>query len=181
MNIVKRKDNKNLKKVLIVGDSKTGKSTFCESYCQENNLNAVVLDIENTNFTDMDLIVSFDLSNDMKAYRTVRKIIKEVEMSEYDTIVLDGIDSLLESFISEANGLKAYSDRSKTFNKLIRDLDKSGLNVIFIGQSPCDLGWYKEENPNKCIIRLNARVNEVYKCSSDGKSFNVETISKRGV
>ena len=62
MEVVKRKDNKNLKKVLIVGESKSGKSTFCESYCQENNLNAVVLDIENTNFTDMDLIVSFDLS-----------------------------------------------------------------------------------------------------------------------
>ena len=181
MNIVKRRDNKNLRKVLIVGDSKTGKSTFCEAYCKENKLNAIVLDIEDTNFTDMDLIVSFDLSNDMKAYRTVKKIIKEAEVSDYDTIVIDGIDSLMEAFISDANGLKAYSDRSKTFNKLIRDLDKSGLNVVFIGQSPCDLTWYKNENPNKCIIRLNARVNEVYKCSSDGKSFNVETVSKRGV
>ena len=64
----------------------------------------------------------------------------------------------------------------------MNELDKSGLNVIFIGQAPCDLEWYKgEENPNKCIIRLNARVNEVYKCSWNGKTFNVETVSQRGV
>ena len=182
MEIVKRKDNKNLKKVLVVGDSKAGKSTFVEQYCLDNQLKAIVLDIEDTNYTDMDLVTDFDLSSDVKAYRTLKKLIKEIEVSEYDTVVIDGIDSLIESFISDGNGLKAFSDRSKTFNKLIRDLDKSGLNVIFVGQAPCDLEYYKgDENPNKCIIRLNARCNEVYKCIKGNGKYEVEVISKRGV
>ena len=182
MEIIKRSEVRNLKKVLIVGATKSGKSTYCEKYCDDEGLNAVVVDIEDTNYTDMPLVNDIDLSSDMKAYRTMKKLIKEIEVSEFDTIVIDGIDSLIEAFLSDANGLKAFSDRSKTFNKLIRDLDKSGLNVIFIGQPPCDLEYYKgDENPNKCIIRLNARVNEVYRCTKTNGKYDVEVISKRGV
>ena len=184
MNITKRKDIKSLKKVLIVGETKHGKSTFAEKYCKNNGLNAVVCDFENTNFTDMDLLVDFDLTNDRKLFRTLHKLIKEVEASDYDTIVLDGIDSVIEGFISDANGLKAYADRSKTFARLMNDLDNSHLNVIFISQLPGYLDYYKdsEEKPNKCVVRLNARVNETYLCFKDNNSkFEVKTVNKREV
>lgn len=183
MNIQKRKDIKSLKKVLIVGETKHGKSTFAEKYCKDNGLNAVVCDFENTNFTDMDLVVDFDLSNDRKLFRALHKLIKEVEASDYDTIVLDGIDAVIEGFISDANGMRAYADRSKTFNRLMHDLDSSDLNVVFIGQQPCNLDYYKgvEENPNKCIIKLNSRCNETYKCVKDEKNnFDVITVNRRG-
>lgn len=183
MNISKRKDIKSLKKVLVVGETKHGKSTFVEEYCKENGLNAVVCDFENTNFTDMDLIVDFDLSNDRKLFRSLHKLIKEVEASDYDTIVLDGIDSVIEGFISDANGLKAYADRSKTFARLMNDLDNSKLNLVYISQMPGYLDYYKnsEENPNKCIVRLNARVNTVFVCRKDDKgNYSVETVCDRG-
>lgn len=183
MNISKRKDIKSLKKVLIVGETKNGKSTFAEKYCKDNGLNAVVCDFENTNYTNQDLIVDFDLSNDRKLFRSLHKLIKEVEASDYDTIVLDGIDSVIEGFISDANGLKAYADRSKTFARLMNDLDNSHLNVIFISQLPGYLDYYtdSEEKPNKCIIRLNARVNETYLCIKDKKGeFSVKCLNRRG-
>lgn len=183
MNIQKRKDIKSLKKVLIVGETKHGKSTYAEKYCKDNGLNAVVCDFENTNYTDMDLVVDFDLSNDRKLFRSLHKFIKEVQASDYDTIVLDGIDAVIEGFISDANGMKAYADRSKTFNRLMHDLDNSGLNVIFIGQQPCNLSYYEgvEENPNKCIIKLNSRCNETYLCVKDSKdNFDVVTVNRRG-
>ena len=169
--------------MLIVGETKHGKSTFAEKYCKDNGLNAVVCDFENTNFTDMDLLVDFDLSNDVKLFRSLHKLIKEIVASDYDTIVLDGIDSVIEGFISNANGLKAYADRSKTFARLMNDLDNSNLNIIFVGQEPADIEYYKdsEEKPNKCIVRLNARCNEVYRCIKDGKgNFDVVTVNKRG-
>ena len=184
MEIVKRNECVNLKKVLVVGDTKSGKSTFVEKYCKDNGLNAVVCDFENTNYTNQDLIVDFDLSNDRKLFRSLHKLIKEVEASDYDTIVLDGIDAVIEGFISDAIGLKAYADRSKTFARLINDLDNSKLNVVFVSQMPGYLPYYdgSDENPNKCIVRLNARVNEVYVCSKNDKGeFNVECTSKRGV
>lgn len=183
MNITKRKDIKSLKKVLIVGETKHGKSTFAEKYCKDNGLNAVVCDFENTNFSNMDIVLDFDLSNDVKLFRSLKKFIKEVVDSDYDTIVLDGIDSVIEGFISNASGLKAYADRSKTFARLINELDNSGLNVIFIGQSPADIDYYKdsEEKPNKCIVRLNARVNTVFRCHKDEKgNYTVETVCDRG-
>lgn len=184
LNVKKRSDIKSLKKTLIFGDSKAGKSTFCEEYCRKNGLNAIVLDIEDTNYTGMDLINDFDLSSDVKAYRVLKKLCREIENSNYDTIIVDGVDSLIEAFISDGNGLKAYSDRSKTFAKFLMDLEKTRKNLIFIGQSPLNLDLYKDidENPNKCIVRINARCNEVYECIKDSKNnYTVKTISKRGV
>lgn len=182
MNIKKRTDIKSLKKVLIVGETKHGKSTFAEKYCKDHNLHAVVCDFENTNFTDSDLIVDWDLSNDRKLFRSLHKLIKEVEASDYDTIVLDGIDSVIEGFISDANGLKAYADRSKTFARLMNDLDNSKLNLVFVSQMPGYLDYYKDsdEKPNKCVVRLNSRCNETYLCVKDEKNnFDVITVNKR--
>lgn len=183
MNIQKRKDIKSLKKVLVVGDTKTGKSSFVEKYCNENDLKAVVCDFENTNYTNMDIVIDFDLSNDRKLFRSLHKFIKEVEASDYDTIVLDGVDTVIEGFISDANGLKAYADRSKTFARFINDLDNSGLNVIFVSQMPGYLPYYdgSDEKPNKCIVRLNARVNTVFICSKDSNgNYILDKVHDRG-
>lgn len=183
MDIKKRKYIRSLKKVLIVGDTKTGKSTFAERYCEENNFKAVVCDFEDTNYTNMDIVVDFDLSNDRKLFRSLHKFIKEVGASDYDTIVLDGIDAVIEGFISDANGLKAYADRSKTFARFIHDLDNSGLNIIFISQMPGYLPYYdgSDEKPNKCIVRLNARVNTVFVCRKDENgNYLVDKVHDRG-
>lgn len=169
-------DNK--RKVLIYGQDGSGKSTYAEKYCNDHNLNPVVLDIEDTNYTDLPMLNEFDLSNDVKAYRFMKKVLDEITVSDYDTIIIDGIDSLIESFISNANGLKCYADRSKTFIRFTKDCLKTGKNLIFVGQTPVDLDYYKgsDSKPNSCIIKLNAMVNEKYRI---GDKYQVETVKYR--
>ena len=99
-------DNK--KKVLIYGQDGSGKSTYAEKYCMDHNLNPVVLDIEDTNYTDLPMLNQFDLSTDVKAYRFMKQVLDEIAETEFDTIIIDGVDSLIESFISNANGMKCY-------------------------------------------------------------------------
>lgn len=176
-----RKNMNNKKKILIFGSDGSGKSTFAEKYCKENNLNAVVLDIEDTNYTELPLVTDFDLSNDIKAYRGVSKVLKEIkEMDGIDTVIIDGVDTLIESFISNAQGMKCYADRSKTFLKFLRDCTSLDMNLIFVGQAPMDLDWYKaDENPNKCIVKMNSLANEKYRTVKTGNKFTVETTKMR--
>ena len=47
----RRSSETNLKKVMIYGHDGTGKSTFAENYCNKNGLNPVVIDIDDTNYT----------------------------------------------------------------------------------------------------------------------------------
>ena len=169
----------NKKKVLIYGRDGSGKSTYAEKYCQENNLNPVVLDIEDTNYTSLPMLSQFDMSSDVKAYRYMKRVLDEIKESDFDTIIIDGVDSLIEAFISNANGLKCYADRSKTFIKFTKDCLNTGKNLIFVGQSPVDLDYYEDDSkPNSCIVKLNAMVNEKYRI---GKDYKVETIKYRGV
>ena len=180
--VFKKRGSDDLKKVLVLGNDGSGKSTFAEQYCKENNLNAVVLDVEDTNYTDLPMLTEFDLSSDKTAYRYFKRVLNEIEkMDDIDTIIVDGIDAVIESFISDANGLKAFSDRSKTFLKFIKDCMKTNKNLIFIGQSPVDLDWYKgDENPNKCIIKINAIVNEKYRCIKTEKGeYTYEVVKFR--
>lgn len=168
----------NKRKVLIYGQDGSGKSTYAEKYCKENNLNPVVLDIEDTNYTSLPMLTEFDLSTDVKAYRFLKTVLEEITETEYDTIIIDGVDSLIESFISSANGMKCYADRSKTFIRFIKDCLRTGKHLIFVGQSPVDLDYYKDSDskPNSCIIKLNAMVNEKYRI---GDNYKVETVKLR--
>ena len=174
----KKRGKGDKKKVLIYGPDGSGKSTYAEKYCKKNGLKPVVLDIEDTNYTELPMLTEFDMSSDVKSYRGLKETITSIkESDEFDTIIIDGVDSIIESFISDSNGLKAYSDRTKTFLRFMRDCTMSDKNLIFIGQSPVDINWYKgDENPNKCIIKLYAIVNENYKCTYN---FNVETVKYR--
>ena len=167
----------NKRKVLIYGQDGSGKSTYAEKYCQEHGLNPVVLDLEDTNYTSLPMLSEFDMSTDVKAYRFMKQVLDQIKESEYDTIIIDGVDSLIEAFISNANGLKCYADRSKTFIRFIKDCQSTGKNLIFVGQSPVDLDYYNgDTKPNACIVKLNAMVNEKYRL---GPKFQVETVKYR--
>ena len=174
----KKRGADNKKKVLIFGADGSGKSTYAEKYCENHGLNPVVLDIEDTNYTDLPMLSQFDLSTDVKAYRFMKQVLDEIATSDFDTIIIDGVDSLIESFISNANGMKCYADRSKTFLRFIKDCQKTGKNLIFVGQSPVDLDYYKgtDTKPNTCIVKLNAMVNEKYRV---GDKYKVETVKYR--
>ena len=175
----KKRSKMNRRKVLIYGNDGSGKSTYAETYCKEQNLNPVVLDLEDTNYTDLPMLSEFDLTTDVKAYRFMNSVLAEIsENEEFDTIIIDGVDSLIEAFISNANGLKCYADRSKTFIRFTKDCLKTGKNLIFVGQSPVDLDYYKgsDAKPNSCIVKLNAMVNEKYRL---GDKFQVETVKYR--
>jgi len=174
----KKRGADNKRKVLIYGQDGSGKSTYAEKYCNEHGLNPVVLDIEDTNYTDLPMLNEFDLSTDVKSYRFMKKVLEEIAETEHDTIIIDGVDSLIESFISNANGLKCYADRSKTFLRFVKDCLNTGCNLIFVGQSPVDLDYYKgtDKKPNSCIIKLNAMVNEKYRI---GDRYKVETVKYR--
>lgn len=176
--VFKKRGSDNKRKVLIYGADGSGKSTFAEKYCNKMGLNPVVLDIEDTNYTDLPMLSEFDLSTDRKAYSFMKQVLQEIEETDFDTIIIDGVDSLIESFISNAAGLKCYADRSKTFIKFTKDCLRTGKNLIFIGQSPVDLDYYKgtDTKPNACIVKLNAMVNEKYRI---GDKYKPETVKYR--
>ena len=150
------------KKILIYGEDGSGKSTFAADYCHENNLNPVVIDIDDTNYTDLP-ILNLDLSSDILSYRNIKKAIKDiVEDGRFDTIIIDGTTSMLEGFVSKAKGLKKYSDRDERFNDILKDLLNSGLNLIFIGQIDMKVIHNEEFQSPKPIIKVNSLVNEKY-------------------
>lgn len=181
MNIKKRKTGNNLERILVIGQDGTFKSNFAAKYCEKNNLNPIVLDFDRTNYSNCDIIDDFDLSNDRKAFKGINLALDEISKLEYDTVILDGITTVIESFIGSGQGLAAYSTRSKLFYKLIHKLQNMNKHLIFIGQEDADLDFYKEnENPSKVIIRLNAICNRKFRCSKVGANkFQVECIKDR--
>ena len=181
MNIKKRKDGKNLETILVIGADGTFKSNFAAKYCEKKGLNAIVLDFDRTNFSNLDIVDDFDLSNDRKSFKGINTVLDEISKMEYDTIIMDGITTVIESFIGSSSGMAAYSSRSKLFYKLIHKLQGMNKNLIFIGQEDADLDFYKEnESPSKVIIRLNAICNRKFRCSKIGANkFQVECIKDR--
>jgi len=164
------------KKVLIYGLDGTGKSTFAETYCKENGLNPIVLDIDDTNFTGLD-ILDLRFANDMQTYTIVKNTIKEIgKTPEYDTIILDGVSSLLEMLTSKSKGMAAYSDRSKRWNDILFELENTQKNLIFIGQIDLEMLFNDDYQPSKAVIKVNSLVNEKYRCYIDDKgNYTYET------
>lgn len=164
------------KKVLIYGLDGTGKSTFAETYCKQNGLNPVVIDIDDTNFTGLD-ILDLRFANDMQTYTIVKNTIKEIgKTPEYDTIILDGVSSLLEMLTSKAKGMAAYSDRSKRWNDILFELENTHKNLIFIGQIDLEMLFNDDYQPSKAVIKVNSLVNEKYRCYIDDKgNYTYET------
>lgn len=161
LKIKKRTQDTNLKKVLIYGKDGSGKSTFAEQYCREHGLNPVVIDIDDTNYTNLP-ILDLDLGSDIKTYNNVKSAILEITETSYDTIILDGVTSLLEMLVSKERGLKKYSDRAERFQDILRSLMASKKNLIFIGQADMEVIYNNEFQSNKMVIKVNSIVNEKY-------------------
>lgn len=167
-----------VKKVLIYGEDGSGKSTFAETYCRENNLNPVVIDIDDTNYTNLP-IVDIDLSSDMIAFRNLVKTIKEITVSDFDTIIFDGVTSSLEIITSKAKGIKKYSDRAERFTAILNELLSSGKNIIFIGQIDMKVIHNDEFQSPKPVVKINSIVNEKYLCKREKNTYTHEVEKYR--
>ena len=170
------------KKVMIYGNDGTGKSTYAEKYCKEHNLNAVCIDVDDTNFTSIPL-VEIDTRSDLTTFNSICQVIDLITEDErFDTIIIDGVTSLIEMLVSKANGLKKYSDRSERFTKILRKIQASGKNVIWIGQADMKVIYTEEHQSNKIVIKINSIVNEKYHCYIDNKgNYEVETEKIRRI
>ena len=167
----------NLKKVLIYGMDGSGKSTFAEQYCNEHGLNPICIDIDDTNYTNVP-IVEINLTTDLTTYNSIKETIKEITKSEYDTIILDGVTSLLELLTSKSKGMAAYSDRSKRWNDILRNLVSSKKNIIFIGQIDLEMLFTDDYQPSKAVIKVNSMVNEKYYTYIDDKGQYLHEVKK---
>lgn len=170
------------KKVMIYGNDGTGKSTYAEKYCKEHNLKAVCIDVDDTNFTSIPL-VEIDTRTDLTTFNSICQVIDLITEDErFDTIIIDGVTSLIEMLVSKANGLKKYSDRSERFTKILRKIQASGKNVIWIGQADMKVIYTEEHQSNKIVIKINSIVNEKYHCYIDNKgNYEVETEKIRRI
>ena len=173
-----RQEGPRLKKVLVYGMDGSGKSTFAEQYCKENGLNPVCIDIDDTNYTNVP-IVEVNLTTDLTTYNTVKGVIQEItKTDEFDTIILDGVTSLLELLTSKAKGMAAYSDRSKRWNDILRSLLVSGKNIIFVGQIDMELIYTPDAQSSKAVIKVNSMVNEKYYTYIDDKGQYCHDVKK---
>ena len=164
------------KKVMIYGHDGTGKSTYAETYCKENNLKAVCIDVDDTNYTNIPL-VEIDTRSDITTFNSICQVIELISQDDrFDTIIVDGVTSLIEMLVSKANGLKKYSDRSERFTKILRLIQSSGKNIIWIGQADMKVIYNDDHQSNKIVIKINSIVNEKYHCyiAKNGK-YEVET------
>lgn len=174
-----KKEGKRNKKVLFYGLDGSGKTYSAVKYCETNGLKPVLIDIEDTCFEDVP-IVEIDDKNPRLLTKGICDAIKEVgESNEYDTIILDGISTLLEDLVSNAPGMKAYKDRSDSFAQILRTIRQNDVNIIFIGQADMKVIVSEEYSSNKPIIKLNAMVNEKYRCENKDGKFEVITEKMR--
>jgi len=170
-----------LKKVMIYGRDGSGKSTFAAEYCKEHNLNPVVIDIDDTNRTSLygeGRVLDIRMNTDLKTFQNVKKTIDEIRETDFDTIIIDGVTSLLEMLTSQAKGLAKYSDRALRFNKIIQALLDSKKNIIFIGQIDMEVIFTEDFQSSKAVIKVNSMVNEKYLCFIDEKGNFSHTVKK---
>lgn len=174
----KKRGNNDLKKVMIYGKDGSGKSTFAETYCNENNLHPVVIDIDDTNYTNLP-ILDLNLKNDLATFKSINTAVSEIsKTSEFDTIIIDGVTSLLELLVSNAKGLAKYSDRAVRFQKILQGLLSSGKHLIFIGQADMEVIYNEDVQSSKMVIKVNSIVNEKYLCEKNEKGEYTHKVVK---
>lgn len=173
---LKRRGIDDAKKILVYGNDGTGKSTFAAEYCKEHGLNPIVIDVDDTNYTDCD-ILDLTFTNDIKTFNAIKEAIQHIGKSDYDTIILDGVSSLIEMLVSKDPGIKKYEVRNDRFKQILKAIRTSGKHIIFIGQADLKVVCNEDFQSNKLIIKVNSIVNEKYHCfiDDDGKySYEVE-------
>lgn len=177
---LKKRGIDDAKKILVYGNDGTGKSTFAAEYCKEHGLNPIVIDIDDTNYTDCD-ILDLTFTNDIKTFNAIKEAIQHIGKSDYDTIILDGVSSLIEMLVSKDPGIKKYEVRNDRFKQILKAIRASGKNIIFIGQADLRVVCNEDFQSNKLIIKVNSIVNEKYHCfiDADGKyGYEVEKFRK---
>lgn len=155
--------------VLIHGNPGTGKTTSAWKYCKKNDYNPIVFDNNNTNFTPMPNIGVDFSGNHLSILHQLTNWIPKLKEGGFDTIVFEDIGDLIEKLTPPAdkkNGFAHVQARASFIKQLMKCLNKSGLNVIFIGQS--DMIIKDAENKNdsesysKPVVLINAIVNWAY-------------------
>ena len=174
---LKKRGIDDAKKILIYGNDGTGKSTFASEYCKTHGLKPIVIDIDDTNYTSCD-IVDLTLTNDVKTFNQVKGCIDEIGKTDrYDTIILDGVSSLIEMLVSKDKGIKKYEVRNDRFKQILKSIRVSEKNIIFIGQADLKVVHNDDYQSNKLIVKVNSIVNEKYHCFIDPQgnySYEVE-------
>lgn len=174
----KQRGKNDLKKVMVFGKDGTGKSTFAANYCKENNLRPVVIDVDDTNYTDLP-ILDLNFKSDIKTFNSVNDAVTEISKTDdFDTIIIDGVTSLLELLVSNARGMAKYSDRGVRFQKLLQALLSSGKHLIFIGQADMEVIYTQEFQSSKAVIKVNSLVNEKYLCEKNDKGEFTHKVVK---
>ena len=175
----KKRGVNDLKKVMVYGQDGSGKSTFAANYCREHGLNPVVIDVDDTNYTDLP-VVDLNFKSDIATYQNIKKAVEEISKTDdFDTIILDGVTSLLEMLVSKAKGLKKYSDRAERFQDLLRGMLSSGKHLIFIGQADMEVIYNEEFQSSKMVIKINSLVNEKYLCYKKKDGFSHKVVKFR--
>lgn len=176
---LKKRGNEALK-ILYYGLDGSGKSTAAHNKCMELGLKPACIDVDDTNFTDVD-ILDLDLSNDIKAYKNIKEAIKEIAKDpDYDTIILDGVSALLELLTPHVEGQRAYKVRADRWSSILQHLINSKKNLIFIGQADMEVIFNDEFQSPKPIIKVNSIVNEKYLCLNEKGQFTTELKKYRG-
>lgn len=171
----------NLKTVMVHGETGSGKSTYVQQYCEENNLKPVCIDLANTNRTGVPR-VKVELDNHIRAFRSINKVIQEVSTSgEFDTVIIDGYTRLEYDFEGTGNGMLKWAERAKCFKDLEKALRDSKVNWIITGQPDLRAREQTDESneSKKYIISINELVNEQYHCTREGNRYFVECEKNR--
>lgn len=157
--------------VLIHGNPGTGKTTSAWKYCQMKGYKPLVLDVNNTNHTPMpNLDVNWN-GNHIAINRELLKWIPVIAKSEYDTLVIEDTGRLIDNKLTplkanEKNKFAKWEVRATNMSKLLDCLLKSGLNLIFIGQSDMIIKDHENKDDNetysKPVVEINSIVNYAY-------------------